>query len=117
MLTAAVYPVQGISGTVTGDDAAGAMAPAGAAVDNLFGQLVSLYKSNDFLLSELTSVRLKLGRARDYLGSPGCNTALAEAHVSRLRARQSAALTMLRANRMQVRALLARLEGPTRAAF
>jgi hypothetical protein len=116
MTTAAVHPANGISGTVTGDVATGAMAPAGAAVDTLFGKLVSLYKSNDFLLSELATVRLKLSRARDYLGSPGCNPALAEAHLLRLRARQSAALAMLRANRLQVRDLLARLEGPPRTA-
>jgi hypothetical protein len=80
---------------------------------SLFGQLVTLYKSNDVLLSQLKSVHLKLNQAQTYRLSASRNPALAEAHLSRLRTRHSVVLTLLRANRLQARAFLARLEAPT----
>jgi hypothetical protein len=84
---------------------------AGGGDANLFAQVVSLYQSNSSLFSELKSLRGKQQRAREYLGTPGCNAALGEAHLLRLRARHSATLAVLRANRLQARRLLSRLEG------
>jgi hypothetical protein len=73
---------------------------------NILGQLVALYRNNTYLLSELENVHSRLTHAREYLGAPGSNPVLARAHLDRLRAKRSAALHLLRANRVQVRALL-----------
>jgi hypothetical protein len=83
----------------------------GQSDESLFETLVSLYQSNAVLSMELKSVREKLDRARAYLETPGANLLLGEAHVLRLRARHTAALTLLRANRLQARHVLARNEG------
>ncbi len=76
-----------------------------------FGQCVSLYQSNKFLLTELKSLDRRLSSTQSYLESPGCNPLLARAHLRQLKTRRSAVLTLLRANRLQARLLLARTEG------
>ncbi len=97
-----------VTGTIETIPLTGAAAQAG--VDqgsDLFGQFVSVYQSNAFLFSELKSVKQKLASARSYLESPGRNLLLAQAQIDRLKARHSAVLTLLRANRLQARALIA----------
>jgi hypothetical protein len=79
-----------------------------------FGQIVALYHSNEFLFSELQNVKLKLARARAYRDTAGSNPVLAGAYLLQLRARHSAVLTMLRANRIEARRLLGD-PGPTLA--
>lgn len=73
-----------------------------------FGRIVALYQGNEFLLSELQNIRRKLASARAYRDTPGSNPALAQARLLQLRARHTAALTMLRANRHEARHLLGR---------
>lgn len=117
MLATAILPVYGIPGPGVEE----AATDAGKAVDKAaagtgegggdFGLLVSLYQSNAYLLSELKTVRVKLARAREYLATAGSNPTLGGAQVQRLRARHSAALALLRANRHQARGLLARVGG------
>jgi hypothetical protein len=77
---------------------------------DVFGRVVALYQGNEFLLSELQSIGQKLASARAYRDTPGSNPALAEARLLQLRARHSAALAMLRANRHEARHLLGRPE-------
>jgi hypothetical protein len=113
MLPAAVSPAFGIMGSVSEGVAADAPPSKVGENDSPFGQVVALYQSNSYLLSQLKSVRGHLSRAREYLASPGCNAALGRAHVLRLRARHSAALALLRANRHQARRLLARTGDPS----
>jgi hypothetical protein len=79
--------------------------PTGAPTPE-FGQIVALYQTNELLLSELEKVKKSQDRARAYLETPGSNPALAEAHLLRTKARHSAVLTMLRANRIQARSLV-----------
>jgi hypothetical protein len=72
-----------------------------------FERLVSLYRSNERLLSDLKSLRVRLASARAYLDSPGSNPVLGQARVLHLKAKHTAALTLLRANRVVARTLLA----------
>jgi hypothetical protein len=92
------------------DALVGAVAPrATVSTDSeptLFTRIVALYQGNTFLLAQLKSLRLKLAAARSYLRSPGCNRVMGEAHLSYLRSKHSAALTVLRANRITARKLL-----------
>lgn len=81
-----------------------------AAASNPFGRLVALYQSNGLLLTELNSVGRKMRSAREQAESPGGGSGLARAYLLRLKARHTAALTLLRANRAQARDLLARLD-------
>ncbi len=104
--------VDGTIGT-TFEDAAGTR-PAAAGAD-LFGRFVSVYQSNEILFAELESIKQNLARANTYLETPGSNPALAHAQIGRLKTRRSAALTMLRANRLQARALIARSVTPVEA--
>lgn len=110
MLSSAQAFVNGIDGTVSeaGDGAHVGPRVASASDRGLFGQYVAVYQSNEFLFAELKSVGLKLDRARAYIASPGANPVLGAAHLDRLKARRSAVLTLLRANRLQARALLSR---------
>jgi len=98
------------------DPLAAAPSPAavvGDTIPHAFARLVSLYQSNDCLLSVLDSLKDKLIRARAYAESPGSHTGLARANLLRLKARHSAALTLLRVNRVQARNLLTSLEPVT----
>jgi hypothetical protein len=112
MLSPAHLSVDGMTETFAQDVmtpyAGPALAAAGGEGRGLFGQIVSVYQSNEFLFAELKTVREKLNCARAYLDAPGSNPVLAEARLLQLRARHSAVLTLLRANRLQARGLLAR---------
>lgn len=113
MLSSTIHPVRGTTGTCFGGVMGDVGVAAGAAGEDPFGRIVRLYQSNAYLLRELKSVRGQLDRARSYLSTPGCNRTLGEAHVLRLLARRSAALALLRANRRQAQAVLARVgHGP-----
>jgi hypothetical protein len=113
MLTPTIIPVTGMAPSFAEDSGLQSAVPAETAAcpqveppHNAFGRIVSLFRSNEFLFSELQNVKLKLARARVYRDTPGSNPVLAEAHVLQLRARHSAVLTMLRANRIEARRLL-----------
>jgi hypothetical protein len=113
MLTSTSIPVNGMLSSFPDDSVLRSAAPfeIGACpqvepAHNAFGRIVSLFRSNAFLFSELQNVKLKLARARVYRDTPGSNPVLAEAHVLQLRAKHSAVLTMLRANRIEARRLL-----------
>jgi hypothetical protein len=111
MLSLVNLPVNGTFEQVSTLDAlVGAVVPR-ASIGNdseptLFTRIVALYQGNKFLLSQLKSLRLKLAAARSYLRSPGCNRVMGEAHLSYLRSKHSAALTVLRANRIAAREFL-----------
>lgn len=77
-----------------------------------FAEVVGLYQSNEYLLSELTASKAAFRRALTYLRTPGGNPVLAQAQIDRIRARRSAILTLLRANRLQARSLLEHLDSP-----
>lgn len=102
MLIAAQFPVSGMS-------FAFAQEKSSTVLDDFhpFAILVDLYKSNEILLSELRSVNAKYVGAQAYLAQVGSNPHLGHAQVLRLRTRRSAVLTLLRANRVQARAILA----------
>jgi hypothetical protein len=68
---------------------------------NPFEHLAALAVANDRLSGELDASRLRLADARAYLDTPGCNARFGEAHLGRCRARHSAALARLRANRIE----------------
>lgn len=82
---------------------------------DFLSRLAELFVANEDLTAELGELRKKLDSAREYLGSPLANLALAEARLSQLRAKHSAALTRLRANRIQSRRLCALAPSPTLA--
>ena len=82
---------------------------AAKTTDEPFAALVRLVRDNERLAAELETTRSRTRRAWAYLAEPGCNVALAMAQLERLRARRSAILTHLRANRVEARAVL----GPT----
>ena len=112
MLSSVQLFVNGIfepfSGDVTTSHAVPPRAADGGEGRDLFGQYVDVYQSNEFLSAELKSVNGKLARTRAYLETPGSNPVLAGAYQNQLRSRHSAVLTLLRANRLEARALLAR---------
>ncbi len=112
MLSSAHLFVDGMIET-SADIAEGPLASQAAAADveggtDLFGRYVSVYQSNEFLFNELKSANQKLERTRAYLHSPGSNPILAQACLDQIRAKRSAVLTLLRANRRQARSLLSR---------
>jgi hypothetical protein len=78
---------------------------AEAARPDAFERLVRLLKDNERLVGELRSLGDRLMRARAYRAEPGCNVALAEAHINRLRAKHSGVLALLRANRIEAHEL------------
>jgi hypothetical protein len=108
-LTTAWIPVPGSLSTT--DDELSPVA-AHPEDDNQFGQLVALYNDNARLGDDLERTRRAASRLREYIDTGSCNPILANALLYRLRARQSAALGFLRANRIQAKDLLARMGGP-----
>ncbi len=106
MLDATIIPIFGTKATASTRDAlpAATARPIGT---TFFSELVGLYQSNETLLGELGSVNRKLSLAREYLTTPGNNPVLGQAYLLRLRARRSAVLTLLRANRVKARDFLA----------
>src|SRR4051812_45208218 len=73
MLSSTYLFVNGTNETISGVDETTCAGPtiAGRAGQDLFGQYVAAYQSNEFLSSELKSVTQKLARARAYFESPG----------------------------------------------
>jgi len=80
---------------------------ATAAPPDALGRLIELYQENAGMLAELTRVRRRLATSLAYALEVGHNPALAAALLSRQRAKQTALLTLLRANRLRARALIA----------
>ncbi len=74
---------------------------------NPLERLVEIMRSNDRLMGELAASRERIDRARAYLDAPGSNARFGSAHLDRCRARHSAILAWLRANRIEALALLA----------
>jgi hypothetical protein len=120
LVAPAACPVHGTMNGFAGDNLSvmdtGRSSTTDGPTPNLFGQLVALYQSNEYLLSELKSVTRKLSRSRAALDPAGTRQNLARAHFDHLKAKHSAALLLLRANRLQVRTLLTKIRagaGPT----
>jgi hypothetical protein len=89
------------------------VAGASLAPPNLFEQIVRLVQSNERLFAERDALVAKLGRARAHLAEPGCNRNFAMAHLKHLKLKHSSVLALLRANRLQARQILDRLNGET----
>ena len=75
-----------------------------------FGRLVWLLKSNDRLFAALRVSTERLRSVRAYLAEAGCNVFLGKASYAYWRTRRSSVLTLLRANRIEARRLLGRLD-------
>ncbi len=105
MIMAPEIPVIGMSPAIAEISAIEAAAAAPES-PNHFVRLVNLYQSNDRLQKNLRSISLNVVRVREYLASVGSNPNLGNAQILRLRNRRSAVLTLLRANRLEARALL-----------
>jgi hypothetical protein len=110
-LTTTLYPVNGMMALPSERMAPESGLPCGTpdqAGATAFGRIVALYQSNELLLSALQKVKKNQNSARAYLETSGSNPALAEAYLLQLKAKHSAVLTMLRANRIQARQVLDR---------
>ncbi len=94
-------------------DSRPAAAGASLAPPDLFEQVVRLVQSNDRLFAERDALVAKLGRARTYLADPDCNRNFATAYLNHLKLKHSSVLALLRANRLQARQILDRLNGET----
>jgi hypothetical protein len=73
-----------------------------------FAEIVRAYQSNEYLLGQVARADRQIAQVREYLAAPGCNPALGAARLRVAKARRTAALTILRANRIRARALIAR---------
>lgn len=73
----------------------------------LLDSLVSLYRDNEALISELKALNEKIARARAYLVSEGCRRAFGESLLLHLHDKRVAVRTVLRANRARARELSA----------
>ena len=79
---------------------------------NPFERLVQIMKENDDLLAALRQLGARLAQARAYLAEPGCNAALGNANLLRVKTKHSCVLVLLRANRIEAQRILAEAEGP-----
>ena len=77
---------------------------------NALERLAQLMISNDRLMDELVTSRARIIAAQAYLDKPGCNNRFGSAHLERSRAKHSAILTQLRANRIEALQLLGQHE-------
>jgi hypothetical protein len=77
---------------------------------NDFALLVRLFQNNERLFAERQALLDRLQRARLYLADPHANLNLAKANLQHLKTKYSGILALLRANRREAQALLARLE-------
>jgi hypothetical protein len=77
-----------------------------------FGRVVRLVRDNERLFAELESVRSRARRAWAHLAQPGGNAGLALVQLDRLRAKRSALLAHLRANRAAARACRRMADAP-----
>ena len=80
--------------------------PSPAIAANPLERLAQLVNSNERLMDELATSRLRVSDARAYLDAPGCNARFGEAHLDRCRVRHSGILAQLRANRIEALRLL-----------
>ncbi len=78
--------------------------------DNDFGRMVRLVQSNEQLFAALQANRVGVAEVRAYLARPDANAVLGRARLERLKAKHSAVLARLRANRIEARQLLAGCE-------
>jgi hypothetical protein len=83
--------------------------PVGGAPPDDFGRLVGLMRSNERPTASLRAVTDRPRVVREYLAGAGRNSALGQADCRYWRSRHSSVLMLLRANRLEVRGLLARL--------
>jgi hypothetical protein len=81
-----------------------------------FERIVQLVQSNDRLFTERDALLAKLEQARGYLADPDSNRNFAQAYLNHLRLKHSSVVARLRANRLEARQILARLDAePTEA--
>jgi hypothetical protein len=80
--------------------------PTPAIAANPLERLSQLMNSNERLMDDLATSRLRISDARAYLDVPGCNVRFGEAHLERCRTRHSGILAQLRANRIEALQLL-----------
>jgi hypothetical protein len=83
---------------------------AGGEPPDDFGRLVGLVRSNEGLTDLLGVVSRRLRDVRAYLAQDGCNPRLGQAYYLYWRTKHSGVLQQLRANRLEARRLLARIE-------
>jgi hypothetical protein len=84
--------------------------PVDGTVPDDFGRLVWLARSNQQLFGLLHALSDRLHGVRAYLAGAGCNARLGRAYYQHWRTRHSGVLLLLRANRLEARRLLARLD-------
>jgi hypothetical protein len=84
--------------------------PIESEASNDFALLVRLFRNNERLFAERQALLERLQRARVYLADPRSNPNLAKANLDHLKTKYSGVLALLRANRREAQALLARLE-------
>ncbi len=77
-----------------------------AAGSNDFERMVRLLKSNESLFEELRALRRRIQGVRAYLADPSGNPAVGRAFYTRLRAKHSGVLALLRANRIEAQQIL-----------
>lgn len=80
----------------------------------VLGRLIGLMRENERLFVQQRLTRERLIEARLYQLSPQNNPILASALIDRLRQRHFGLMAVLRSNRIEAHALLARLEGAER---
>src|SRR5215472_12311199 len=89
----------------------GGASPAAPAPACSMEGLIASLRRNQQLTHELDKSAARLGRAFEYLATPGCNRALADAYLKRGLARYATVLAALRANQAETRRHLGRSQG------
>ncbi len=92
--------------TAPGDQVDSGAAAAAADID----RMVVLLRSNEHLFGALEGVSKRLHEVRTYLAQDDCNVSLGRECYRYWRTRHSGVLTQLRANRLEARRVLARLD-------
>ncbi len=110
-------PKQGEGGSMVSPSALCVLVEAGpttvgsvAAPEGDLDRLVRLTRCSARFARELERLTLRLRTVRTYLARPGSNPILGRAYESSVRESRSRVLTQLRANRIEARRLLARLD-------
>lgn len=75
-----------------------------------FGKVVQIYRDNQRLTDRLRELGNRIAYTRSYLAEPGCNVLSGKANLWHLKAKYSATLTLLRANRLEAERLLEGIE-------
>lgn len=78
---------------------------------NPLERLSQLMLSNERLMDELATSRVRIADARAYLDGPDARPRFGEAHLDRCRSKHSGILAQLRANRIEALHLLGEGEG------